>query len=81
MLILLILLIPIAWLAIVAFVIAICQAAARGDAKPAPVVEVSPSMPWPGLTVWKAPHPPAQLRRPLPGAGRTRSRRLSHGVR
>ncbi len=77
----LILLIPIAWLAIVALVVAICQAAARGDAKPAQAVEISGSMPRPGLTVWKAPHPPMQLRRPLPGAGRTRSRRLSHGVR
>lgn len=77
----LILLIPIAWLAIVALVISICQAAARGDAKPAQVAETSPSRPRPGLTVWKAPHPPAQLRRPLAGAGRARGRRLSHGVR
>jgi len=77
----LILLIPIVWLAIVAFVIAICQAAARGDAKPAQVVEISRSMPRAGLTVWKAPHPPVELRRPLAGTGRTRARRLSHGVR
>ncbi|HYB24339.1 MAG TPA: hypothetical protein VED41_11105 [Solirubrobacteraceae bacterium] len=76
------LLIPLAWLAIVALVVILCQSAARSDAAPAQVVQAPMSSPRPGLVVW-------ELTRERRGGGRhkgaegrrARSRRLAHGVR
>jgi hypothetical protein len=49
----LLLLIPIAWLVVVTVLLAICQAAARGDARSIPGEEASPEVVRPGLVVWE----------------------------
>jgi hypothetical protein len=49
----LLLLIPIAWLVVVTVLLAVCQAAARGDASSMPGEEAPPEVIRPGLVVWE----------------------------
>ncbi len=82
----LLVLIPVAWLAIVVLLIAVCAAAARGDAKPARVVETSGTTLRPRLLVREEVRTPIRLRRPdrrpvLQDASRVRNRRLVHSAR
>jgi hypothetical protein len=80
-------LIPVAWLAVTALVVAVCRAASRGDTEPALVIEATAHPLRPGLVVWEQASGTArsrrQFRRPEPRHGaRTRSQRLSaHGIR
>ncbi len=88
----LLLLIPVAWVVIITLVIAVCQAAARGEGMPAQLVENSGSAECPdklgppAARAWDA--APALIglgrrgRRPaLQDSTRVRSRRLAHGAR
>jgi hypothetical protein len=75
-------LIPLAWLAVVALFIAICQAAARGEEEPVRVIDVPSRSLGPGLLVWEESSGPMRVRRPLrrprhPDASRVRSRQLA----
>ena len=79
-------LIPLAWLTIIAFVVSVCQAAARGDAAAAQTVETSDrSLPLKVVVSEQSAAPPAvhHPRRcpPLVAGRRVRDRRLLHGVR
>ena len=80
-------LIPVAWLALIALVAAVCRAASRGDAEPALVIEATACPLRPGLVVWEQALGTArsrrQFRRPAPRHGaRARSQRLSaQGIR
>jgi hypothetical protein len=79
-------LIPIAWLLIAAVVIAVCKAAARADAQPAPRIETPGRTLRPGLVVWEGRSAPIRVRRPLGGrplrhGARARSRGVAHSVR
>jgi hypothetical protein len=74
-------LIPLAWLAVVALFIAICQAASRGE-EPAQDIDVAGRSLGPGLVVWERPSAPMRVRRPLrrprhQDASRVRSRQLA----
>jgi hypothetical protein len=75
-------LIPLAWLAVVALFIAICQAASRGEREPAQVIDVPGRSLGPGLVVWEQSSAPMRVRRPLrrprhQDASRVRSRQLA----
>jgi hypothetical protein len=79
-------LIPIAWIAIVALVVMLCMAAARGDSRPARVVETADRPPLPRVLVWEGTAAPpaahhARQRSPLAAGRRVRDRRLVHDVR
>jgi hypothetical protein len=83
----LLILIPTAWITIVALVLIVCLAAARGDAAPAQVVETADRPPRPRVVVWEAAAAPptvvhrARQRPPLAAGRRVRDRRPVHGVR
>jgi len=77
----LLILIPLAWLTVVALFVAVCQAAARGDAEPALVIE-APNLWSHSATVVCESSARAPVRRrtrrPAPrDLGRARSRRLA----
>jgi hypothetical protein len=80
----LLLLLPVAWLAVVIVVIAVCQAAARSDARHAPVGEHAPEVVREGLVVWdrgEARAPRAGAASSSLGAGRLRRRAHSSARR
>jgi hypothetical protein len=54
----LILLIPIAWIAVVALLVVLCRIAARADATPAPAADSNPRSIGGGLVRWEAPPAP-----------------------
>jgi hypothetical protein len=71
-------LIPLAWLTIVALFIAICESASRGDTEPVQVIEAPSHSPRPGLVVWEQSPVSALVRRPRrQGGSRVRSRQLA----
>jgi hypothetical protein len=49
----LLILIPVAWLVVIVFFVAICRAAARGDSMPAPIPEPSSRPGIDGPLVWE----------------------------
>jgi hypothetical protein len=51
----LLLVIPLAWLACIGLLVALCRMAARGDAQPVPLPEQLPRSLGEGLTVWEDP--------------------------
>ena len=85
----LLILIPVAWLALVALFVALCRMAASADRAPSPSVGAYPPALRYGLAVWEGSPAFALQRRPLahrrPLHGRrpaARNRRLTaHGVR
>lgn len=80
-------LIPLAWLAIVALFIAICQSASRGDAEPVRVIDAPSHSLRPGLVVWEESSAAARVWRPLrrprrQDGSRVRSRQhAGHAIR
>jgi hypothetical protein len=79
-------LIPLAWITIIALVLIVCQAAARGDAAPAEIVEGADRSLPARVLVWERASTPlaahhARQRPALADGRRVRNRRLVHGVR
>jgi hypothetical protein len=76
------LLIPLAWLACIGLLVALCRMAARGDAQPQPTPERLPRRRGEGLVVWEE---PAEVvlrdRRGGRARRRARGRLTAHGVR
>lgn len=88
----LLILITLAWLAVVTLVIAACRSASRADAQPVRVIDGSSGPLRPGLVVWDELAAPSRVWRPLrrsldhggraQDGTRVRSRRLAgHGIR
>jgi len=87
-LLLLLILVPVAWLAVVALIVAICRMAAKGDGRRACAVEDAPIAARNGLVIWELPATGAVPDRlpvePRPqGSRAARRRRLiaGHGAR
>ena len=88
-LLLLLILVPVAWLAVVALIVAICGMAAQGDGRRAPAAEDAPISARNGLVIWELPATSAVPdclpveRRPPHGSRAARRRRLiaGHGAR
>lgn len=78
----LLLLIPLAWLTVVAFVVALCLMAARADSAPSVLLEMSAGEHDDGPLAWDAAGPvPLAARRAPHGRARMRGARLSRSRR
>jgi hypothetical protein len=75
----LLILLPILWLAMVALVVGVCRSAGRADATPAAPARQRTIRVMDGLTLWETPDD-AGLKRER-AAGQTRRRLTVHGVR
>ena len=76
---LLIILIPLAWLAVLTLFVAICRMAALGDATPVPVAEWSSRRIGDGLVVWEDPSEVALMDQRR-GKTRREQRLATHGI-